>query len=241
MNTPNPITTDTEPMFSAIANRYDRFNHLSTLGLDYYWRKKTAALACCKPIAAALDICCGTGDMAFALADSGNVKAVCGCDISRPMLDIAIQKTHRRRADKHCPAFNWHCAAAEQTGLQSESFDVVTCAFGLRNIGDRAAALAEMVRLLKPGGTAAILEFSMPANPLIRTLYGWHLRYSMPAAGSLILGQTNPLIYLAASIEQWSKEIDLPRLMRSAGFVSITSTPLTFGIVTITTGTKCSS
>jgi demethylmenaquinone methyltransferase/2-methoxy-6-polyprenyl-1,4-benzoquinol methylase len=309
-NTSKPIAA-TEPMFSAIAGRYDLCNHLFSFGLDFYWRKKaanlclcrvaatesacsTAALGCdnfrvaatesasadevdgkvsscdksrvapasdlsrrsntkteaCGCFPSALDLCCGTGDMTFALADTGRVKSITACDISLPMLDCAKRK-HSRRAvsanrvaptSEACGCFpstpiEWLHRSAENTGLPNASFDLITCAFGLRNVDDIPQTLKEMVRLLRPGGTACILEFFLPQNRLLRSIYLFHLRRLMPLAARAIAGSPAPWHYLARSIEQWEK-VNLPEQLQNAGFRDVSIRPLTFATVRVTLACK---
>jgi demethylmenaquinone methyltransferase/2-methoxy-6-polyprenyl-1,4-benzoquinol methylase len=228
----------TEPMFSSIAPRYDFCNHLFSFGLDFYWRKKTASLCCNQPIEAALDLCCGTGDMAFALARTGQVKTITACDISLPMLDLAKRKYEKRKSafPASIPIAWLHCPA-ENTGLADVSFDLITCAFGLRNVDDIGQTLKEMYCLLKPGGKVCILEFFLPQNKILRSVYLFYLCRLMPLAARLIAPNPGPWHYLARSIEQWEK-INLPEQLRNAGFGDITIRPLTFSSVRITTARK---
>jgi demethylmenaquinone methyltransferase/2-methoxy-6-polyprenyl-1,4-benzoquinol methylase len=127
----------------------------------------------------------------------------------------------------------WHMADAAQTQLSSNSFDFVTCAFGLRNIPDRGAVLKEMHRLLKPRGKLCILEFSMPANALLRAVYGVYLKYLLPAAGRLVVGSSQPLRYLADSINQWQADVKFDRELAAGGFALVRKSPLSGGIVTL--------
>jgi demethylmenaquinone methyltransferase/2-methoxy-6-polyprenyl-1,4-benzoquinol methylase len=223
----------TEPMFSAIAGRYDFCNHLFSFGLDFYWRKKAARLYCGKPMESVLDLCCGTGDMAFALADTGRVKTITACDVSLPMLEYAKHK-HSRRTALH---IDWLHRPAENTGLPDASFDLITCAFGLRNVDDVGQTLKEMYRLLRPGATACILEFFLPQNKILRSIYLFYLCRAMPLLARMIAGDPGPWHYLARSIEQWEK-FNLPEQFRNAGFGDIAVFPLTCGTVQITTAAK---
>jgi len=222
-------------MFSAIARRYDLCNHLFSFGLDFYWRRKAAAIACDGPITSALDLCCGTGDMAFALAKTGRLQSITGCDIARPMLDIAAQKTQKYAAAN--TAIQWHCASAENTGLPAAAFDRITCAFGFRNVDDLPAALKESCRLLKPGGKLCILEFFLPQQGLSRKLYLFYLCRIMPLVAGWIAGDSAPWRYLAASIYRW-ESIDLTAQLRQAGFHDIIVRSLTLGTVRIHTAKK---
>lgn len=252
-NTSKSNPPDTEHMFSAIAARYDLCNHLFSFGLDRGWRKKTAALCCNKPIAAALDLCCGTGDMAFALAKTGRVKTITACDISRPMLTLAQQKkrgqllvskdnsvaaTGPGEVDGKCATqISWLHCPAENTGLPNASFDLIACAFGLRNVSDTAQTLKEMYRLLRPAGSVCILEFFLPQNKFFRKIYLFYLCHLMPLAARWIAGSPDPWRYLAGSIRQWEK-INLCQLLQTAGFQNIAIHPLTFNTVRITTAHK---
>jgi demethylmenaquinone methyltransferase/2-methoxy-6-polyprenyl-1,4-benzoquinol methylase len=225
----------TEPMFSSIVPRYDFCNHLFSFGLDFFWRKKAALLCCDNPIESALDLCCGTGDMTFALADTKQVKTMTACDISLPMLECAKRK-HKKCKQIHPPVEWLHCPA-ENTGLPDASFDLITCAFGLRNVDDVPQTLKEIHRLLKPGGKACILEFFLPQNKLLRRIYQFYLCRLMPLAARLIAGNPGPWHYLARSIEQW-EQINLPQLLQAAGFHNINIHPLTFSVVQITAAQK---
>lgn len=223
-------------MFSSIARRYDFSNHLFSFGQDFIWRKKTANLCCTKPIEAALDACCGTGDMAFALARTRKVKTITACDVSSPMLDLARSK--QARLPENTP-IEWLLCPAENTGLPDASFDLITCAFGMRNVDHVEQTLKEMHRLLKPGGKVCILEFFLPQNKLLRNGYLFYLGRIMPIAAKRIVGNSAPWHYLARSIAQWEK-VNLPELLRSAGFRDITIRPLTFNTVHITAAQKSS-
>jgi len=224
------LPAKTEPMFSAIAARYDLCNRLFSLGLDWYWRKKTAAIACAAPIENALDLCCGTGDMAFALVKTGKVKCITGGDISQPMLTLAEQKQQAQTAHAKLPtdiSFRWLCIPAEATGLADQSFDLITCAFGLRNVDNLPLTLKEMHRLLKPGGTVCILEFFLPRQHWLRNLYMIYLGILMPRLGKLITGSSAPWDYLAQSIENWTDNINLKQQLQTAGFTEVAIEPLT--------------
>jgi len=224
---------DTEAMFSRIARHYDLFNRLASLNLAYYWRRKTAATACPDKISDALDICCGTGDMAFALAKTGNVEKITGLDASRAMLACAEKKQGKIKTP-----FDWLCAPATQTNLDCEAFDLITCAFGLRNIPDKTAALKEMHRLLKKGGRVCILEFSIPDSFLLRRICLLYLRFAVPLIGRLLLGSGGPADYLARSIRDWDRTIVPKEMLTAAGFKEVRTLPLTGGIVSVHTGVK---
>lgn len=226
-------TTDFD--FGQIAGRYDLCNHLFSMGIDRLWRRAAAGQIGLQAGSKALDLCCGTGDLTFALARYTPATEIVGLDISPAM--IARAKEKQKRLEKKTPSLagriQWKVADALQTGLPEETFDGITCAFGLRNIPDRPAALREIHRLLRPGGRAVILEFSLPQNILLRGLYRVYLRMVMPAAGILLFRSREPLFYLARSIQQWNDEFDLLASCRRAGLDSLAAQPLTGGIVTL--------
>lgn len=230
----NVISAKTEPMFSAIAARYDLCNHLFSFGLDWYWRRKAVAMACSEPVEAALDLCCGTGDVAFTLAKTGKVKSITGGDVSQPMLNLAARKAQTMRSK--WPAgvsFQWLCVPAEQTKQADQSFDLITCAFGLRNVDNLSLTLSEMHRMLKPGGKACILEFFLPNQKWLRKIYMIYLGTIMPLLGKRLTGSSGPWDYLAQSIENWTDKINLKEQLLNAGFREVRIYPLTFQAVQV--------
>lgn len=221
--------------FGQIAGRYDLCNRLCSAGLDLHWRRKTVRILSPQAGDKTLDLCCGTGELAFALAKHSPAASIIGLDISGEMIEQAEKK--RRCRQKRDPGLSgridWQIADAVQTGLPSQTFDLITCAFGLRNIPDRPAALREMHRLLRPAGRIGILEFSLPKNKFLRGLYWLYLRYVMPAAGVLLFARRKPLDYLAESIRTWNDTFDLPAACRQAGLTYVRAQSLTCGIVTL--------
>ncbi len=226
--------TDTKTLydFDDISEGYDRCNRLFSLGIDQRWRRRTVRLLQPQADHTVLDLCCGTGDLAFAFLKYSPVRSVVGLDLSGAMVEQA-----RVRYEKqfHSPgrSVEWLVGDAITTGLPDRSFDFITCAFGLRNIPDRPAALAEMHRLLKPGGQAAILEFSLPTQPLIRALYRLYLGRIMPVLGGMVLGSSHPLYYLARSIERWDAQVDLAEEFRQARLTFNGRHRFTAGITTL--------
>jgi len=240
---PNPRTPDNASkvrgVFGTIAPRYDLANHVLSLGVDFHWRRKAVRLM--QPLAGrrVLDMCCGTGDLAFAFARGGAAEVV-GCDFSPNMIELAAAKEHRfRSAGKLSKTrLEWRVCDCTATDLQSQSFDIVSCAFGVRNMADLAAGLAEMRRLLRPEGAVCILEFSLPPNPLVRAAYLTYFRWIMPFIGGLITGRTAAYRYLRDSVRQWDKNVDLTAQLQSAGFQNIRATPLTCAIATLQQATR---
>ena len=233
-------TQSTEAMFSTIADRYDRCNLLFSLGVDRCWRKRLARSLGLDADDTALDICCGTGDMAFALLKHTPVRMVHAFDCSERMIQLAQEKRMR------CTARRWMGGKTLRLGVQDAGrlslkpgqFDAVTCVFGLRNIADRAAVFARVMDVLTPGGRLGVLEFSLPARHLLRGVYGVYLSRVMPLAGRAVLGQAEPLRYLARSIYHWHHNVSLAEELAEAGFAAIRSQPLTGGIVTMTVAEK---
>jgi demethylmenaquinone methyltransferase/2-methoxy-6-polyprenyl-1,4-benzoquinol methylase len=214
--------------FEKVAGRYDLCNHLFSAGLDRRWRKTAVKVLNPHEGEHVLDLCCGTGDLAFALAQHSPAASIIGLDISPAMIDRA-RKKHPGLSGR----IDWRIADAVQTGLPPQSFDLIACAFGLRNIPDRPAALCEMQRLLRPTGRIGILEFSLPKNKFLRGLYWLYLRYLMPAAGALLFAGPKPLVYLAQSIRDWNDRFDLPNACRQAGLVYLSAQSLSGRIVTL--------
>ena len=229
------IKQKTKYDFDDIAARYDRCNHLFSLGVDHLWRREVIRTLNPKIHQRVLDVCTGTGDLAFAFLKHSHSKDVTGSDLSEEMIELAQEKQTHLGAKPWIrnKKAQWHVADAVDTGLKTNGYDYITCAFGIRNIPDRAAALNEMHRLLKPNGKLCILEFSLPTNPLLRTVYRLYLNILMPVAGRLILGSKDPLNYLARSIHHWHTEVNFAQEISQSGFVLVRRLPLTGGIVTL--------
>ncbi|MGA2215641.1 MAG: ubiquinone/menaquinone biosynthesis methyltransferase, partial [Bryobacteraceae bacterium] len=169
-------------MFGRIAPRYDLLNHLLSMNIDRYWRARTVARVApilAQPGARVLDVCCGTGDLTLALNSRSRSAQIFGSDFCHPMLEKANGKTANGR---------WFEADALQLPIDDASLDLVTVAFGFRNLANYRGGLLELGRILKPGGTLAILEFSTPANALLAGLYSFYSRAIVPALGGMLSG-----------------------------------------------------
>jgi demethylmenaquinone methyltransferase/2-methoxy-6-polyprenyl-1,4-benzoquinol methylase len=226
---------ETHFVFDPMASKYDRCNHIFSLGIDHFWRKKLIGALHPYPHQQVLDLCCGTGDVVFSFLKNSPVQSITGLDLSQSMIDLARKKQTRYRGRSWMQKKNtfWKVTNAVQTGLDSNGFDIVTCAFGIRNISNRTAALNEIHRLLKTQGKLGILEFSLPSNPLLRYPYRLYLNRIMPSLGKYILGDKEPLRYLAQSIGHWHNEVDFSSELAQAGFKLIRKTSLTGGLVTL--------
>jgi demethylmenaquinone methyltransferase/2-methoxy-6-polyprenyl-1,4-benzoquinol methylase len=217
-------------MFSEIAPRYDLVNRLLSGGIDVAWRRTTVRRAPPPAAGAILDVCCGTGDLALAYAAvSGPGVRIVASDFCRPMLDCGVDKA--RRAGR---AIEWVEADAMDLPFPAASFDLVTVAFGLRNIADTERGLAEMARVTRPGGRLAILEFSLPTSRLVRAGYLWYFRRVLPWIGNTVArSRSDAYTYLNRSVEEFPSGEPLARLVRAAGFDTVEMVPLTLGIATL--------
>jgi demethylmenaquinone methyltransferase/2-methoxy-6-polyprenyl-1,4-benzoquinol methylase len=228
-------------MFGRVARRYDLLNHLLSFNLDKRWRRSTVervADVLARPGAKALDLCCGTGDVLLSLearrgAAAGSRAAVFGSDFCHPMLIEANRKIAKARL--HSLLFE---ADALSLPLAHESFDLITIAFGFRNLANYQRGLCELERVLKPGGVLAVLEFSQPTNKLFGALYGFFSKYMLPLVGGLISGSRDAYSYLPESIRKFPSPEELARQMRDAGFSSVDYERMTCGAVALHLATK---
>jgi len=221
-------------MFGRVAHRYDLANHLLSFNIDRYWRAHTVRRTLDileRPEARVLDICCGTGDLVLGLAKRG--RPVLGSDFCHPMLVAANTKIARRRA----PAALFESDALALP-LRDASLDLITVAFGFRNLANYQSGLLEMRRVLRPGGMAAILEFTQPPNAAFAALYNLYSRRVLPWIGGLISGSRDAYTYLPESIKKFPGAEGLAEQMRAAGFAGVEFERLTFGAVALHLGKK---
>lgn len=240
MSTANP--TDRGPsrdnvasMFNRIARRYDLLNHLLSCNRDKYWRRRMIEMLPPGHDLRALDLATGTADQLLAVYDSGRVADGLGLDPAEQMLALGREKIAARGLEHR---LKLETGIAESLPVEPASVDVVTIAFGIRNVTDVPTSLAEMARVLKPGGRALILEFSLPTNPLLRGPYLVYFRHILPRLGGLISGDKHAYRYLNTSVETFSHGDRFLSLMIEAGFSNVVQYPLTFGIVSIYRGDK---
>jgi demethylmenaquinone methyltransferase / 2-methoxy-6-polyprenyl-1,4-benzoquinol methylase len=220
-------------MFARVAGRYDFLNHLLSLNVDRWWRARTVKRVrgfLARPNARAMDLCCGTGDMVVSL-EAARGAAVLGSDFCHPMLIEASRKLTRRAL--RSPLVE---ADALRLPLPDASLDLVTAAFGFRNLANYASGLEEMRRVLKPGGAAAILEFSQPRNAALAALYEVYSRYVLPRIGGAISGDPSAYVYLPESVRRFPGPEELEAMMRAAGFREVTWERMTGGIVALHIG-----
>jgi demethylmenaquinone methyltransferase/2-methoxy-6-polyprenyl-1,4-benzoquinol methylase len=235
-------------MFSDIAGRYDLLNLLLSLSLDRVWRRRTAKALdhiLRLPHARVLDLCCGTGDLALALKRQATHScspgaAIFGSDFAHPMLVRAIEKSDAPGAAGKSRANEIRYCEADALRLPfaDASFDLITAAFGFRNLANYAAGLAEMLRLLRPGGEAAILEFAEPAGVVFGPLFRFYFHRVLPRIGGAISGSGSAYSYLPASVANFPRPEGLAGALREAGFARVRYELWTGGIVALHTGCR---
>lgn len=220
-------------MFGRVAHRYDLANHLLSANVDRHWRRRTVARigdVLKRPDARVLDLACGTGDLLVALERKAG-RSLIGSDFCYPMLEGAQAKLEREGLKS---------ALLESDALalpfRDASLDLVTIAFGYRNLADYRGGLVEMRRVLRPGGALAILEFTQPPNPAFAALYNWYARRVLPVVGGAISGAREAYEYLPESVRKFPRAPELAQMMRDAGFATVTWEYLTFGIVALHVG-----
>ena len=215
-------------LFSDIAGRYQVVNHLLSGGLDFYWRAISVRLIRGWNPSTALDIATGTGDLAMAIRKACPGARVIGADFCRPMLEVA-----RRNGLPELVV-----ADGLELPFPDQSFDLVTAAFGLRNMASWEKGLSEMARVLRPGGNLLILDFSLPTLPVIRPLYRFYLHRILPVIAGIATGRTDAYEYLGGSIEKFPSGRAMTELIKSCGFQGTMAKPLTLGTVSIYTATR---
>jgi demethylmenaquinone methyltransferase/2-methoxy-6-polyprenyl-1,4-benzoquinol methylase len=224
---PESAARSVREMFTSIAPRYDLLNHILSFNVDRIWWRRTAQVfghILSRPDARVLDLCCGTGDMAFALyrRAARPAPAILGADFSHAMLQRAGVKSLGT-------PLRWIEADALRLPFPNGSFDLVTSAFGFRNLADYDAGLREIARVLKPGGECGILDFGEPSG-LIGQFYRFYFRQILPKVGAYISGVKGPYAYLPASVARFPAPSEMLDRMRAAGLRDVSWTPYTFGI-----------
>ncbi len=234
-------------MFGEISGRYDFLNHLLSGGTDYYWRWRTVRACPPRGDAPILDVCTGTGDLAIAYWKKARGRVdVIGADFTPQMLEIARRKAQAvvsRDAES-----SERSASSELTFVEADTqnlpfeddrFQIVSVAFGLRNVADTRRGVQEMMRVCQPGGHVVILEFSLPGNRVLRSLYLWYFKNVLPRIGQwLARNQQSAYNYLPASVSEFPYGQALADVLTECGLTNVTWTPLTFGIATLYIGKK---
>ena len=221
-----PAAAEIRSMFSAIAGRYDLLNRVLSLGTDRSWRRRTCDLLEVAPGMLVADLCCGTGDLALALASRG--ARVVAADFSHPMLTHAAAKGTPRVTEADCLRLPFRDA----------TFDRVTVGFGVRNFQDLGAGLSEIRRVLRPGGMAGILEFASPAPTPFRVIYHAYLGLVVPPLGAVLTGKGSAYRYLASSIREFPDQRRMTALLRDLGFAPVRHADFARGIAALYIATR---
>lgn len=224
-------------MFGQIAPRYDRMNHLLSMNVDKYWRWYTVRKLKPVPGEPILDVCTGTGDLALAFyRRTGGKSEIVATDFCPEMLAVGETKQAKYPQENRIRFLE---ADTQNLPLESDYFQIVSVAFGLRNVSDTMAGLREMVRVCKPGGQVAILEFTLPRRQPVRFCYQWYFRNVLPRIGQWFArNDSNAYQYLPDTVGEFPQYEALTEMMEQAGLSKTRFIPLTFGIATLYIGTK---
>ncbi|HLA95139.1 MAG TPA: bifunctional demethylmenaquinone methyltransferase/2-methoxy-6-polyprenyl-1,4-benzoquinol methylase UbiE [Pyrinomonadaceae bacterium] len=218
-------------MFSGIAGRYDLLNHVLSMNIDKRWRRlvrRKLQPILDDPNSVILDVACGTGDLSIELQDNAKARVI-GTDFCRPMLAVAAEK------NTEIPFVE---GDAMSLGFADNTFDAVTIAFGLRNLSNFKDGLGELHRILKPGGTLVVLEFSSPIVPGFRQLFNFYFTRVLPRIGGAVSGSRGAYEYLPDSVSKFPDQKNLAAMMRETGFDNVEFQNLTGGIAAIHAGRK---
>lgn len=215
-------------LFDGIAVTYDKLNHLLSLNIDKWWRKRTVkGLRRCDSL---LDVAIGTADLAIEIVKRDKAEHVQGLDLSAEMMKIGEQKVAKLG---YADRIAFELGSALEMPYADASYDAVTCAYGVRNFSDLDKGLSEFYRVMKPGGQLAILEFSYPTNPIVRFAYDTFFTYILPLIGRIISRDQRAYSYLRDSVKDFIWGKDMTDRIEKAGFKNATYNTLTFGITTI--------
>jgi len=221
-------------MFNNIAGRYDFLNHFLSMGIDKGWRRKAIAEVGLARPESILDVASGTGDMAIAAVKLGP-KRITGVDIADQMLEVGRKKIGALGLDQ---LISLQTGDSESMPFSSGEFDVVMCAYGVRNFEHLEAGLSEMCRVLRPGGKVVVLEFSHPNNALVKLLYRFYFRFVLPVVGKLLSRHSRAYTYLPESVMAFPEGRRFCDILEQCGFKAAKARPLTFGITTLYTALK---
>ena len=220
-------------LFDHIADTYDRLNHLLSLNIDRYWRRKSVKqLSACESL---LDVAVGTADLSIEIARQQKAEKIVGVDISEEMMQIGRRKIEQKKLSHRITLL---AGNALQLPFEDDAFDAVACAYGVRNFSNLEQGLGEMWRVLKPGGQLLVLEFSYPKNPLVRRLYDAYFTRILPKIGKWVSKDKTAYTYLCQSVKNFIWGEEMTRKLAETGFQTPEYRPLTFGITTIYTARK---
>ena len=221
-------------MFNNISHRYDFLNHFLSLGIDVLWRKKAVKMLRELKPKYILDVATGTGDFAIEALNL-NPEKVIGVDISDGMLDMGRAKLKKRKLDKRIELFN---ADSENLPFEENKFDAIIVAFGVRNFENLEKGLAEMFRVVRPGGRVVILEFSKPAGFPFKQIYNFYFKFILPKIGRIVSSDKAAYTYLPESVDAFPEGNKFTGILEKIGYKQATCKPLTFGISSIYTAEK---
>jgi demethylmenaquinone methyltransferase/2-methoxy-6-polyprenyl-1,4-benzoquinol methylase len=223
-------------LFARIARRYDLLNDLQSFWLHRIWKRRVANLAQVRQGDKALDICCGTGDIAFALARCG--AETTGLDFSAEMLSVAGKRNRQPQTGQDASQPRFIQGDAQQIGFPDNSFDIVTVGYGLRNLTSWQRGLDEMYRVARPGARLIVLDFGKPANGLWRAIYFAHLKMSVPLIGLLFCGNASAYAYILESLKHYPAQIAVAEKMRGLKLANVRVINLLGGAMAINYGEK---
>jgi demethylmenaquinone methyltransferase/2-methoxy-6-polyprenyl-1,4-benzoquinol methylase len=211
--------TKVNDLFAAIARRYDLLNDLQSFGLHRLWKRRVVELARVENGNRALDLCCGTGDIALALAKNG--AETIGLDFSPQMLEVAESRRPKQNRKSQIVNLKFLEGDAQQIPFPENSFDIVTVGYGLRNLASWERGLEEMLRVAKPGARLVVLEFGKPANSLWRNIYFTHLKCSVPLIGLLFCGNPQAYAYILESLKHYPAQLAVAEKMRGLKLANV--------------------
>ncbi len=231
-----PRAAKVNDLFTAIARRYDLLNDLQSFGLHRRWKRRVAALAAAAPGARALDLCCGTGDIAFALARRG--AETTGLDFNDQMLEIARARGRKLLPNSKFQIPDFLPGDAQQIPFPGNSFDIVTVGYGLRNLADWERGLDEMFRVARPGARLIVLDFGKPPNALWRKMYFAHLKLTVPLIGWLFCDNAQAYAYILESLKHFPAQPAVAAKMRGLNLANVRVINLLGGAMAINYGEK---
>lgn len=215
-------------LFDSISSRYDRFNHTASMGIDRLWRRRAVrSLPDCQLV---LDVAAGTADLCIETIRQGKSQKVVGVDISEGMLDVGREKVLRKGMSSKIELRVADCASLP---FDDNSFDAVTCGYGVRNFAELDRSLTEIFRVLKPGGQLRILEFTYPTNKLVRFFYDFYFTRIVPRIGKKLTDNGDAFVYFMKSVKSFAKGRDFIAILEKNGFSDTSFKSQTFGISTL--------
>lgn len=215
-------------LFNRIAAKYDRFNHISSCYMDVVWRKR--AVWAMKPSDRVLDVAVGTADFAIEMLQQDKAQHVTGIDLSEEMIRIGAYKAEQRGLSAQ---MDLQIANAQQMPMSDESYDALTCSFGIRNFADLDAGLSEFHRVLKTGGQLVIMEFSHPQNPIVKALYNLYFKHIMTRIGAALTDSRADFEYFYNSVKHFIWGDEMVARLEKHGFKNVRYKTMTMGIATL--------